>query len=322
MAGVNAGQRGLRYAFGTLRLDSPVPLPGFDHRLAASATTEHGRRFAFRLVTTAEPAVVSGPVVVGGLMPGRLAIRRYPGGHVFTAAGFAACTLLADRETLRWHLSAPPTAADAEFLVSTVLPRVASAQGALVLHAATLAAPCGAVLLCGASGAGKSTLCSAVAASTGWGLIGDDAVALDLTPGHAAASHPDSSRPDSDHGPVLAYGFNPDVRTRVSQLVGATKHRTTVGQPPIGAVPAMVVIRLVPGRPELARRVPRPTERLIALRDNVLRLDRVDPQAAIGELAALAALTRRVPVVELQHARTSQSIQATAEEIAMIGAGR
>jgi hypothetical protein len=182
------------YRFGGLLLDSDLPLPGLDHRRASD---DDGRpaRFRFTLAADAGP-VAGGRLVLGGRGRRRLTVRRSPdGAYALAVPDTAPVTLLPDRRTLSWHGRGTPSTADAEFLVSTVLPRVATTQDGLVLLAATLAAPGGALLLCGRSGAGKSTLATAVAAATGWPLLGDDVVALEVVPDGASA-HP----------------FNPDVR--------------------------------------------------------------------------------------------------------------
>ena len=193
-----------RYRFGSLVLDSDMPLPGFDHR---RADDDHAPvRFRFTLGAGAEPFADTGRVVLAGRGRRLLTVRRQPDRAYRLAVPDAApVTLLPDHRTLRCPRT--PTAHDAEFLVGMVLPRVATMQDGLVLHAATLAAPGGAVLLCGRSGAGKSTLASAVAAATGWPLLGDDAVALE-------------SGPDA----VLAHPFNPDIRL----LDGSVKRRHPV----------------------------------------------------------------------------------------------
>lgn len=294
----------LRYRFGSLLLDSAVPLPGFDHRRHALGG-EPRARFQFQLTAGEREAAGAGRVVLAGREHRQLTVRRAPdGGYLLAVPGAAACTLLPDRRTLRWHVTGAPSVADAEFVVHTVLPRVATAQHSLVLHAATLATPHGAVLLCGRSGAGKSALSTTVASRTGWALVGDDASAL-----------------EPDRAVVRVRGFDADARIRVHPGPGAAKRRMPMAEPVPGALPARVVVRLVPGAAP-ALRTPRVAERLIVLRDNLLRLDRGDPNLAVSELAMLAAVTRRVPVVELRHPGTPHALDATAERIiGLVSAG-
>jgi hypothetical protein len=286
----------LRYRFGSLLLDSDVALPGFDHR--HTDDTDGAARFRFRLRVTTEPAVADGAVVLGGPQR-RMMVRRSPdGGYVLSAAQVAACTLSADRRSLWWHLAGGvPRAEDAEFLVATVLPRASTAQHTLVLHAAALAAPHGAVLLCGRSGAGKSTISSTVSARTGWPLLGDDAAAVE--PG-----------PDG----IQVRGFNADVRTRAHPEPGAMKQRTAVADSGVDVRTGRLVIRLIPGA-EPALRTPGPAERLITLRDNLLRLDRTDPHAAVREFTGLAEMTRGFTVVDLCHPCTPAALAATVDRV-------
>lgn len=285
-----------RYRFGSLVLDSAVPLPGFAHRRADGPET--GARFWFRLSVTTEPAVTDGPVVLGGGRQ-RLTIRRCPdGGYVLVAPPAATVTLSADRSALRWHVpDGIPRAEDAELLVATVLPRVATAQHSLVLHAAALASPHGAVLLCGRSGAGKSTISATIAARTGWPLLGDDASAIEAGPGGVAVR-----------------GFNADVRIRVHPAPGAAKRRTAAAAADVEVRTGRLVVRLVAGGTPSVRDL-RPAETLITLRDNLLRLDRADPQVAVREFTALAAVTRRITVVELHHPCAPATLAATVDRV-------
>ncbi|HYN95040.1 MAG TPA: hypothetical protein VES42_14420 [Pilimelia sp.] len=289
------------YRFGALALASDVPLPGFEHRCGPAQADGGPARFSFRLTAWAPPPADDGRVVLRSSRGPRqlLARRGADGSYVLAVPDVAGCTLLPDRHTLRWHVTGPPTTRDAEFLVATALPRLATAQHGLVVHAGTIAGPRGAVLLCGASGAGKSTLASAVAARTGWPLIGDDAVALDV-----AADG------------VWAHGFNPDVRVRAA---GAGKRRVATVDPATGPVPARLVLRLVPGQPPATHPL-RPADQLVTLHRNLLRLDRADPAVVRWQLAGLAAAARHLPVVDLHHPRTPDSVAATTERIIALAA--
>ena len=294
---------GPRYRFGSLALDTDLPLPGFDHRRAADDTGPV--RFRFRLVAGARPTPDIGRVVLAGRGRRPLTVRRHPdGGYLLSVPDAAPCTLLADGHTLHWHGTGTPTVADAEFLIGTVLPRVATAQNGLVLHAATLAAPAGAVLLCGRSGAGKSTLASAVSAATGWPLLGDDAVALE--PG-----------PDG----VSAYGFNADVRLRHDPTDSGAKRRVRVDLTVAGPIPARLVIRLLRDRAPTVSGT-RAVDHLMRLRGNLLRLDRADAGRDARELALLAGAVRHLSVVDLRHPGTPEAVAGTAERIVRLAAGR
>lgn len=74
-------------------------------------------------------------------------------------------------------------------LIDQVLPRVAALRGRLVLHAAGVALPHGAIALLGDSGAGKSTL-SAAFVRAGALLLGDDGLILRDAPGGGVEALP------------------------------------------------------------------------------------------------------------------------------------
>jgi len=77
-----------------------------------------------------------------------------------------------------WLSDGPWPPGDFEhLLIDHVLPRVAALRGRLVLHAACVQTPAGAVALFGDSGAGKSTL-SAALARAGHPLLGDDGIVV------------------------------------------------------------------------------------------------------------------------------------------------
>lgn len=66
-------------------------------------------------------------------------------------------------------------------LLDHVVPRVLELRGSLVLHASAVVTSAGAIGFLGASGAGKSTLATLLALS-GWPLLSDDALVLDVRP--------------------------------------------------------------------------------------------------------------------------------------------
>jgi len=86
-------------------------------------------------------------------------------------------TFLIARDGSAMHLFAsglPPGRATIDVLERRVLPRVPILRGATAVHAATLAANGGALMLLGDSGAGKSTLTAALAHIAGWEILSDD----------------------------------------------------------------------------------------------------------------------------------------------------
>lgn len=179
----------LCYRFGAVEVRCDVPLPGYDGYLVdgrddlGDDPPGPAEDLPVVVVSATRATADRGPLLT------RLSTRRGPlqvhaangSDRVVTPDGLAAYTLRADRRVV-WHLPAGgPTEDEADHFVAALLPwALASGPGTPVLHAATLVAPAGAILLVGRSGAGKSTLSTALHRRLGWTLLGDDAAVLRL----------------------------------------------------------------------------------------------------------------------------------------------
>lgn len=168
-------------------------------------------------------------------------------------------------------------------------------DGHLVLHASAVELDGTAVAFCGASGMGKSTL-SALAVLSGWRLLADDVLRVDLGPAGAEVWPGSSALRLRESASEVAAAFGSrtqptaDGRTAVADGPGPRPHAPV----PLAAV---VVPRVVRGLAEPAvRRLP-PFEALRLL----LRFPRVvgwcDPTTTAEQLDRLAAACRQVPVV-------------------------
>jgi hypothetical protein len=299
-----AGSGPWRYRLGATTIDASMPLPGLD-----ANRVPRDNCGTIHLHVRATPEVpLDGPVVLSGGVLRRLEVRAIPtGGWVFDAAGTLAWTLGSDRSTLTAHTGDRRLSTDdVDFLRSAVIPRALVAHGVHVLHAAGLMTDDGVVLACGPSGAGKSTLAAAFAYRRGVPLLGDDSVVLDIRGSRAVAwaCDPDirmwdTSRALFDCGSGVALGRYLDgAKARYAQ----PPSEATSGEHNIRAI-----VRLV-AAPEPGRRRLRPADGVMALRDNLLRIDRVNQHQRAGELEAIVRLVARVPVFEVGSPRTAASL--------------
>lgn len=109
-----------------------------------------------------------------------LSLHETSAGPAWRFIDGSAMRWAANSRQLEVHLATPdsfPLVADG--LVRRILPRLAVVDGALVLHAAAVAAPTGGILLCGTSGCGKSTLAAGLAGA-GWPLLSDDFAVVEM----------------------------------------------------------------------------------------------------------------------------------------------
>ena len=108
-----------------------------------------------------------------------LSIARQSGGYLLRFHGFADFALdITRRSIVCWRRNNAPMTTVRHLLLDQVMPLVLSREDRLVLHAAGVATPRGAVALLGQAGAGKSTLAAALAAS-GFPLLTDDCLSLE-----------------------------------------------------------------------------------------------------------------------------------------------
>ncbi|WP_380165876.1 hypothetical protein [Jannaschia sp. R86511] len=183
-------------------------------------------------------------------------------------------------------------------------------DGRLVLHASAVARDGRAVAFCGSAGMGKSTL-AALAVLSGWRLLTDDVLRVDLAPPGGTGT----GTTDGTGGPMVWPGSSAlRLRPAAQQVADAFDpddvHATADGRRavggsgdgsagPAGPLPlaAVVVPRVVRGlsAPQVERLEPFAALRLL------LRFPRVagwtDPGTTAQQLDLLGALCRRLPVV-------------------------
>lgn len=168
-----------RLRFGDLVLASNAPLPTLPPDLPAAA--DDPPECEFRLLAP------SGPAHSDERWDHH---RRHPEGVVSFSCGRdgqdyrlgfpGLATFLIEcggrAITCRPHEQLPVWTVE-HLLIDQVLPRVLTHRGRLVIHAACVATPRGAIAFLGDSGAGKSTLCAEFARS-GFPLVGDDGIVV------------------------------------------------------------------------------------------------------------------------------------------------
>jgi hypothetical protein len=316
----------LIYRFGAVEVRCDVPLPGYDDYLVdgrddpGDSPPEPAADLPVVVVSATRAPARRGPLLT------RLSTRRGPlevhaangPDRVVTPDGLAAYTLRADRR-VSWHLpSGGPTEAEADHFVAALLPwALASGPGTPVLHAATLVAPAGAVLLVGRSGAGKSTLSTALHRRLGWSLLGDDAAVLRLV-GDAAQvlSCSREVRLWDDAGQLLGLGAGIPLPRY------GTKSRHRVAGPAERPAPVTAVI-LVDSLPEPAggEAVPaltpmRPLDGLLLLRAGLMRMTMIPVADASREFAFLTRWMAGVTFAALRYPHRPTALD---EAVALIG---
>ena len=188
-------------------------------------------------------------------------------------------------------------------LVDQVLPRVLSLRGRLVLHAACVATPAGAVAFLGESGAGKSTL-SACFARAGHPLLGDDGAVIHLP----------------DRGPTTAMAtypglrLLPEARARVyggdcetSPVADdSPKHRILGVEHVEGPLAVERVYLLAPPGDDAGRiaiEAVSPLDGFVAVLRAIFQLHLDDAPRARALFRRVASLIERVPVRRLSYPR-------------------
>lgn len=296
----------IRYRFGAVTVDSGVPLPGY----ARYRTRSHGGR---------------GSVTVSraGTPPTGTPLRRFRGArgvldvsvttdgrHLVTADGLAPCTV-GPGSTVAWHVGEAPSADDADFLLSTIVPWALGRQPEVaVLHAATVVGPAGAVLLCGRSGAGKSTLSTALHRQVGWRLFGDDSAVMCVDDGRPAVySCSREVRLWADAGELL------QMEAGVPLPRYRTKHRYPVVDSADDPVPMVAVIQLmepaIPAQgvaiePALTRLSG--AEGIVTIRDGIKRIAPLSSAEAAQEFDFLIRWGAGVPVAALRYPRSIDTL--------------
>ncbi|MBL7488122.1 hypothetical protein I6A60_33335 [Frankia sp. AgB1.9] len=308
-----AGGAALRYRFGAVEVRSDVALPGYDRYLTGGDDDRDGGGDLLTVVVRG----TSVPAPRGALLT-RLSTRRGPlevhaaagTDRVVTPEGLAAYTLRSDRQ-VSWHLpSGPPSEAEVDYLVATIIPwALACGPGTPVLHAATLVGPAGAVLLVGRSGAGKSTLSTALHRRLGWPLLGDDAAVLRLAGDEAQVlSCSREVRLWDDAGELLGLGGGIPLPRYGS------KSRHSVGGAADCPVPVAAVIRVdspaepgpgddrpTGGATSAALAVMRPVDGLLLLRAGLMRTSLIPVGDAAREFGFLTHWMRGVTFAALDY---------------------
>lgn len=162
------------YHFGGLRIRSDIALPGL-----LKADAAQGREPQLRLTAEAGAPLSPDRVWYEWQQGYRLQLSEHGGRWLFRSRFDGS--FLIDRDGSAMHLVArtlPPSPEVIEVLLRRVLVRAPILQGAIAIHAASLACSGGSAMLIGQSGAGKSTLCAALAGHPGWQVLGDDTALL------------------------------------------------------------------------------------------------------------------------------------------------
>lgn len=163
------------YSFGGLRVRSSIELPG----LVPADEAESGWAGELDLNVAVGSPVPHDSVSYEwrngyrlrlGEKDGRWLVRSRLDGSFLIDRDGRAMTMVA--------ATMPPDPAAIEVLLRRVLTRVSMLQGAIGVHAASLAHSGGGTLLIGRSGAGKSTLCASLSVHRGWQILGDDTALL------------------------------------------------------------------------------------------------------------------------------------------------
>lgn len=171
----------------------------------------------------------------------------------------------------------------------------------LMLHAAGLADADGHVLvLVGPSGTGKTTAAHALATS-GWGYVTDETVAIDGAgrvlpyPKPLSIVDPAESHGKTNHGPdALGLGATP-LDLRAGAVVVLERERQTDSQPTLDPLPLLDAILELAGQSSYLIRLESPLQGLCRLVDQVGGAHRLTYGEIEDTLPLLAGLTSRAP---------------------------
>ena len=193
-------------------------------------------------------------------------------------------------------------------------PYLASLDGRLVLHAAALALPRGAVLVCGAAGAGKSTLALAFD-GRGVPVLSDDHVAVAASVGPLGAArlvaHP--SFPFVDVGLESRRALDRRAEDATSEGKSSVTLHTGPGRTPC----EVVAVAFLRRGHAASQRAIRPADALTRLlRDAVFVADPIDDAAHVQRLDACLGLLAQAPPVEWT---VPDDLTALAEGVRVLG---
>ena len=205
-----------------------------------------------------------------------------------------------------------PEAGPAEArLVARTLPQAAAwvQRGCLVLHAAGVVKPEGAIALAGHSTAGKSVLAAALA-QRGHPLLADEVLAIELADGAPPLAHPSDPRVLLWRRAAERLGYDPAALTRAR----AGLERYWLPPLPAAAAPvplARIYLLEVHGQPDVQVEWLRGRERVLALmRHSFNRRLAETPARRQQMLLRLAALPKRVGVARLRRPEAGWSLVA------------
>ena len=188
-------------------------------------------------------------------------------------------------------------------LVDQIWPRILAHRGELVLHAAGVSGPSGAILFVGQSGRGKSTLAGSLH-QRGFELLGDDAIVVsavdDITRCSAVYRSlrlfPDSIESLFDQpvhrSEVAEYTDKENVHLPAPEG-GDSDHRVRaiffIGEDKANAIPSLELVS--------------PGDACMRLVEHSFWLDPTNMALTTRKLASASALANRVPVYQLSYMR-------------------
>lgn len=202
-------------------------------------------------------------------------------------------------------------------ICSQALPMALAQQGRVLLHASSIVAASGAIVILGASGAGKSTL-AAYLGTRGFRVLSEDVLRLTaeegrimghpeysefrLWPEAVSALFPDGDPPQSEA--VAPYTSKRRVRANGLTTVQAHDRPAEIG----------TIVCLAPTPAETDPRMRRlgSAEAFQRLADALFRLDLRDPVLAKREFKFIADLLAKKPVYELEVPRSFSHLPRTA----------
>jgi hypothetical protein len=241
------------------------------------------------------------------------------GGWLFTLASGAEFYATADGEKIACRLGpAGWSEFTAEGFVRRVLPRLVQLRGRALFHAATLATPAGAIMICGFSGAGKSTLAASLHQRLGWPILGDDMAVVEATavPGLVHATGGSVSLWEETRT-GLAVPFARETRLAA---YGSKFRCELAGAPvaegaPLGAI--YVLQRSEPDLdPAIAANAMEPAARVGQLDEFAIRFNPADPRGGVKRFRALVQLANTVPCRRLHYPRRFEFLPAVAALLA------
>jgi hypothetical protein len=302
------------YEISGVTLSSEIPLPELTPRAAA----EPGWTFAIAERRIASPTSAWFHVWRGTGGRAIVSFGRDPRGYLLRFHGKADFIVdLAQRSIVCWRRAHASLATVRHLLLDQVMPLVLSGESRLVLHAAAVATPRGAVAFVGPTGSGKSTLATAVAA-LGFPLLCDDCLVVEASAdGFLAGSFYPGARlyPDS----VRAVGMTGVPSLSVGRF--SSKRRIANSLPFLGDSAPLAGVFMLEGRlrggAREAMHVTRLSSRdaLVALVACTFHLDVRDRAAVRRGFEMQSHLVRATPVSRLSYPWRLSRLEETRDAI-------